>query len=151
NGRGALLDAANSLASSPLLAVAEISGKASAGRILLAARLSEKEFEAHFKDRIVEQTAIAFDPQALAVRARAVRRYGEITLEDHPRKIEPNEETARALAAGIAKVGVHRLPWSKASEQWRARVQFMRRVEGEPWPDLSDEALAASINEWLAP
>lgn len=151
NGRGALLDAGNSLASAPLLAVAEVSGKASAGRILLAARLSEKEFEAHFKDRIVEKTEAAFDPAAQAVRARAVRRYGAITLEDHPRKIEPNEETARVLAEGIAKAGIHRLPWSKTSEQWRARVQFMRRVEGDPWPDLSDAALARSIAEWLAP
>src|SRR6185312_3308719 len=150
NGRGALLDAGNSLASAPLLAVAEISGKASAGRILLAARLSEQDFEAHFKDRIVEKTEAAFDPAAMAVRARAVRRYGEITLEDHPRKIEPNEETARALAEGIAKTGIHRLPWLKGNEQWRARVQFMRRVEGDPWADLSDEALAASIVEWLA-
>jgi ATP-dependent RNA helicase HrpB len=151
NGRGALLDAGNSLASAPLLAVAEISGKASAGRILLAARLSEQDFDAHFKDRITEKTEIAFDPAAMAVRARAVRRYGEITLEDHPRKIEPNEETARALAEGIAKAGIHRLPWSKATEQWRARVRFMRRVEGDPWPDLSDEVLASSISEWLAP
>ena len=151
NGRGALLDAANSLAKEPLLAVAEVSGKASAGRILLAARLSEKDFEARFKDRIIEKTEAAFDPAAQAVRARAVRRYGEITIEDHPRKIEPNEETARALAEGIAKAGVNRLPWSKGIEQWCARVNFMRRVEGDPWPDLSDAVLASSISEWLAP
>jgi ATP-dependent helicase HrpB len=151
NGRGAVMDAANSLANEPMLAVAEITGAASGGRILLAARLSEKELESHFKDRITETTEVAFDPAAMAVRARAIRRYGAIVLEEHPRKFEPDEETAHALAEGIAKIGLHRLPWTKAISQWLARVRFMRRLEGEPWPDLSDEKLAASANEWLAP
>jgi ATP-dependent helicase HrpB len=33
----------------------------------------------------------------------------------------------------------------------RDRVNFMRRAEGEPWPDLSDAGLAANAGEWLAP
>jgi ATP-dependent helicase HrpB len=151
NGRGAMLDAANALAKEDMLAVAEIAGRASAGRILLAARLSEKDFEAHFKDRIVEKTEIAFDPQAMAVRARAVRRYGAIALEEHPQKLAPSEETARALAEGIAKSGLDHLPWTKSLRQWLARVRFMRRIEGEPWPDLSNERLAATAGDWLAP
>jgi len=151
NGRGAAMEAANSLAKEPMLAIAELAGAASGGRILLAARLAEKDFEGHFQDRIVEATEVVFDPAAMAVRARAVRRYEAILLSDHPKKLEMNEETARALAEGIAKAGLHRLPWSKAIEQWLARVRFMRRVEGEPWPDLSDEHLAATIGDWLAP
>jgi ATP-dependent helicase HrpB len=42
------------------------------------------------------------------------------------------------------------LPWTKSLEQWRGRVAFLRRAEGDPWPDLSDAALAASP-DWLAP
>ncbi|HVT54703.1 MAG TPA: ATP-dependent helicase HrpB [Xanthobacteraceae bacterium] len=151
SGRGAAMDAANSLAKEPMLAVAEITGAASGGRILLAAKLSEKEFEAHFKSRISEGTEVAFDPAAMAVRARAVRRYGALILDEHPRKLEPNEETARALADGIARAGISRLPWTKSAEQWLARVRFMRGVEGEPWPDLSNKHLAATIGDWLAP
>jgi ATP-dependent helicase HrpB len=151
SGRGAAMEAANSLAKESMLAVAELAGAASGGRILLAARLAEKDFEGHFQGRIVEATEVVFDPAAMAVRARAVRRYEAILLSDHPKKLETNEKTARALAEGIAKAGLHRLPWSKAIEQWLARVRFMRRVEGEPWPDLSDEHLAATIGDWLAP
>jgi ATP-dependent helicase HrpB len=44
-----------------------------------------------------------------------------------------------------------RLPWSKALSQWRDRVQFLRRSEGEEWPDLSDAGLAARIDDWLTP
>jgi len=54
------------------------------------------------------------------------------------------------LAEGIARLGIHRLPWSKALRQWRDRVMFLRRAEGQEWPDLSDAALAATAAEWLA-
>ena len=47
-------------------------------------------------------------------------------------------------------LGIARLPWTKALVQWRDRVMFLRRAEGEEWPDLSDGALAASARDWLA-
>ncbi len=62
----------------------------------------------------------------------------------------PNEPSAQALARGVLVLGVHRLPWTKALRQWRDRVMFLRRAEGEPWPDLSDERLGQDP-EWLAP
>jgi ATP-dependent helicase HrpB len=30
-------------------------------------------------------------------------------------------------------------------------VAFLRRAEGEPWPDLSDETLRSTAADWLAP
>ena len=61
------------------------------------------------------------------------------------------EEAARALAEGLVSLGLDVLPLSKALAQWRERVMFLRKAEGEEWPDLSDEALAATAEEWLAP
>jgi ATP-dependent helicase HrpB len=151
NGRGAIVDAAKALAREPYLAVAEIAGSASAGRILLAAKLDEKELETHFKERIVEAVETSFDEKAMAVRARAVRKLGAIALTDHPRPVEAGEETARVLAEGIARVGFERLPWDGGARHWLDRVRFMRRAEGEPWPDLSPEVLRARADEWLAP
>jgi len=52
------------------------------------------------------------------------------------------------LAQGIARLGIDRLPWSKALRQWRDRVMFLRRAEGQEWPDLSDAALAGA-SDWL--
>ena len=60
-----------------------------------------------------------------------------------------DEASALALARGISP-GPARLPWTKPLAQWRGRVDFLRRAEGEPWPDLADAALAASP-DWLAP
>ena len=60
--------------------------------------------------------------------------------------------TARVLAEGVA-ARRHRqlLPWSKALTQWRDRVMFLRRAEGDEWPDLSDAALAANVDCRLIP
>jgi len=65
--------------------------------------------------------------------------------------VPATEEVARILAKGIVSLGLDVLPWSKALSQWRERVIFLRNAEGEEWPDLSDEALAATVEEWLAP
>jgi len=118
---------------------------------LLAARLSEKDLETHIKDHILEKTEIAFDPQTMAVRGRAVRRLGALLLADHPQKVAADDETARALADGIMRAGLDRLPWSEAGRQWLERVRFMFRVEGAPWPDVSEQALGATASYWLTP
>jgi len=151
NGRGAILDAAQALAREPYLAVAEVVGSASAGRILLAAKLDESDLETHFKERIVETLAASFDEKAMAVRSRAARKLGALVLADHPRPVEASAETARMLTEGIVRAGFERLPWSEAVRQWLDRVRFMRRLEGDPWPDLSHEVLKIRAAEWLAP
>jgi ATP-dependent helicase HrpB len=151
NGRGANLDPARALAREPFIAVAEIVGHASAGRILLAAKLDADDIEAHFKARIVESVETSFDAKAMAVRARAVRKLGALVLTDHPRPVAADAGTARMLADGILRAGFERLPWNGGARQWLDRVRFMRRAEGEPWPDLSPEALKSRGSEWLLP
>jgi ATP-dependent RNA helicase HrpB len=151
NGRGVTLDAAQALAREPYLAVAEIAGAASAGRILSAAKLDERDLEAHFKERVLETVETSFDEKAMAVRARAARKLGALMLTEHPRPVAASEETALMLAEGVARAGFERLPWSEATRQWLDRIRFLRRLEGEPWPDLSPETLKARAAEWLAP
>jgi len=61
-----------------------------------------------------------------------------------------DEQGARTLAAGLLALDPARWPWSKELRQWRDRAMFLRRANAADWPDLSDEALAAS-SDWLAP
>jgi ATP-dependent helicase HrpB len=151
NGRGAALDPAQPLARSPFLVAAELSGSAAATRILLAAAADEADILAAAGRRIVEGEEIDFDPNAAALRSRRVRRLDAIVLASEPRPVTPNGETARLLAEGIAKLGLGRLPWSKAHLQLRDRVGFLRAAGEGEWPDLSDEALAKTAADWLAP
>src|SRR6185295_11103295 len=151
NGRGANVDPASALAREPYLAVAEIIGSAAQGRIVLAAPIALAEIEARFADRIEARDEVTFDPQSSSLRGRRLRRLGAIALAERPMPVVADEQAAGALAAGIAKVGVGRLPWTKALSQWRDRVLFLRRAEGEEWPDLTDPGLAARTDDWLTP
>ena len=149
NGRGAQLDAASPLSREPYLAVAELTGSAAAGRILLAAPMTFAEIEARFADRIVTRDEVTFDPASASLRMRRLRRLDAIALAEQPMPVAANEHAARLLAQGIAGLGIERMPWTKSLRQWRDRVMFLRAAEGDEWPDLSDTALAADT-DWLA-
>jgi ATP-dependent helicase HrpB len=151
NGRGATIDQTSSLARSPYIAIAELTGTAAQGRILLAAPIALDAIERRLGPEIVDTDDIAFDRSALALRVRRRRRLHAIVLSEQPIAVVPSAETARVLADGIAEAGLDKLPWSKALQQWRDRVAFLRKAEGEEWPDLSDLALHERREQWLVP
>jgi ATP-dependent helicase HrpB len=155
NGRGAALEPTVALSRAPYIAVAELTGTAMQGRILLAAPITQAEIETHFVDQIEMTDEISFDRGAMALRARRKKTLHAITLSEAPMAIEPSEETAKVFADGLIAAGLDQLPWSKPIKQWRDRVMFLRAAEGaaseNPWPDLSDNALAAHRETWLVP
>jgi ATP-dependent helicase HrpB len=155
NGRGAAVDQASALARAPYVAVAELTGTAANGRILLAAPITQAEIEQRFADQIEIADEISFDRSAMALRARRKKTLHAITLSEAPLALQSSMETARVLADGLIASGLDKLPWSKSSKQWRDRVMFLRAAEGETpqhsWPDLSDDALAAQRETWLVP
>ncbi|MGJ5140515.1 ATP-dependent helicase HrpB [Bradyrhizobium oligotrophicum] len=151
NGRGAAVDPTSSLARVPYIAVGELTGTAASGRILLAAPLAIEDIERHFAAHIEAKDEVSFDHGAMALRARRKRKLHAITMADAPVALTPSEETARIFAEGICAAGLDRLPWSKAARQWRDRVTFLRKAEGDSWPDLSDAGLAERREDWLVP
>jgi ATP-dependent helicase HrpB len=155
NGRGAAVDPASALARAPYIAVAELTGTAANGRILLAAPIAQEDIEARFSDHIENTDEVSFDRASMALRGRRKRTLHAITLSEAPMALSPSMETARVLADGLIAAGLDRLPWSKPLKQWRDRVMFLRKAEGgslqKSWPDLSDDALAAEREAWLVP
>ena len=151
NGRGAALDPALSLARELFIVVADLSGTAAQARILLAAPITLAEIESRFADRIEQREEVTVDPATLSLRGRKAKRLGAIVLAEQIAPVVPSLENAKALADAIASAGIGRLPWSKPLKQWRDRVMFLRKSEGDEWPDLSDAALTASVSDWLVP
>ncbi len=152
NGRAAALEPHDVLAREAYLAVGEISGRAAAARILLAAPLTLAEMEAVAGAEIVTREEVQYDSVREKIIARRQRRLGALVLTEQTLSAAEHPEAAKILAEGIAASGFARLPWSKALTQWRDRVNFLRASEGEEsWPDLSDAALQAGTADWLAP
>jgi ATP-dependent helicase HrpB len=147
-GGGARLARNDRLAGEPLLAVAALEMK-TAARIVLAAALDPAWLPPSVAARITETSEHGFDPATGGVLSRRRRRLGALVLEDRTVPADP-AQTAATLADALAS-RLDSLPWSDAARQMQARVAHLRALEPEAWPDLSDAALAASVQDWLAP
>jgi ATP-dependent helicase HrpB len=151
NGRACYVEPHDHLARQDWLAVAEISGRAASARILAAAPLTLAEIGQVQPEALLWQDDLQFDKASAALRARRLRRLGAIIIAEQNLAVPSTQAAANILANGIASLGIKRLAWTKAQKQWRDRVMFLRQAEGEPWPDLSDQALALDAENWLAP
>jgi len=151
NGRACYVEPHDHLARQDWLAVAEISGRAASARILAAAPLTLAEIGQVQPEALLWQDDLQFDKASAALRARRLRRLGAIIIAEQNLAVPSTQAAANILANGIASLGIKRLAWTKAQKQWRDRVMFLRQAEGEPWPDLSDQALALEAENWLAP
>jgi ATP-dependent helicase HrpB len=150
NGRGVYLEPHEALAREPWLAVGELGGGAARDRVLLAAPIDLAELEAVFADQIRAEDRLETDAQG-RVRAKRVRRLGELTISE--RVIDKPDPVllAGALLDQVRREGLSALPWGEASLSFRARIGFLRGLDGEAWPDLSDEVLLAGLDDWLTP
>jgi ATP-dependent helicase HrpB len=151
NGRAAVIDAASPLAREPYVVVADIAGAAGRAQVLLAAPIALTDIEAQFGDQIRSHATVSVDPATGAVRGRRVRRLGRLVLSESPLERLTGAELEEALLDAVSAEGLHLLDWDEAATQARARVAFMRSIEGEAWPDWSDEALVQTAPDWLAP
>jgi ATP-dependent helicase HrpB len=149
-GRGFRLDRQSPLAREEWLAVAEVSGSAAGARILSAAAIGQEMVEALFADRIVSGSSAEFDPSTGSVRATRGRRLGAILLSGGQDARPDAGRIAGALLEGVREHGLRLLPWSDAAQSLRRRAAFARGFDAS-LPDLSDEALLDSLNEWLPP
>ncbi|MCX5364408.1 ATP-dependent helicase HrpB [Streptomyces sp. NBC_00124] len=83
--------------------------------------------------------------------ARRVERLGAVELAVRTLR-NPDPVLVRdALLEGLRQEGLRLLRWSPEADVLRQRLAFLRLHLGEPWPDVSDEALHARVDEWLEP
>ncbi|MFE7036771.1 ATP-dependent helicase HrpB [Streptomyces sp. NPDC057621] len=83
--------------------------------------------------------------------ARRVRRLGAVELAVRPLRDADPVLVREALLEGLRAEGFGLLRWSRDAEVLRQRLAFLHRQVGAPWPDVSDDALHARVDEWLEP
>ena len=153
NGRGAMLPPHDPLAAEDFLAVGSLDGDAREARIFLAAPIALAEIEEDFAGAIETRDQLAWNTRAEIVEAKRERRLWSLVLEEKPLKNPQPDQVVAAMTEGIRAMGLEALPWTGNARSLQARVAFLRRVgdERHAWPDLSDAALLASLEDWLAP
>lgn len=83
--------------------------------------------------------------------ARRVERLGAVELAVRPLRNPGSGLVREALLEGLREEGFGLLRWSADAEVLRQRLAFVHWRLGSPWPDVSDEALHARVEEWLEP
>ncbi|QNF32693.1 ATP-dependent helicase HrpB [Adhaeribacter swui] len=120
-------------------------------RILLAAPVAKSDLIKHFSGQLEQQQEVRYEENTGRVSARQITRLGALILEETT-QTKPNPElVADVLLQALLEKGISRLPWSEEAQNTRQRLQFLHQLELERWPDVSDEALAATASEWLRP
>ncbi|HEX7380804.1 MAG TPA: ATP-dependent helicase HrpB [Nevskiaceae bacterium] len=151
DGREARLAGDGALAAMPWLAIAHWQ-PGSVRRIRLAASLDEAQLRRDHPGSFHEERRVRWDREQGAVIAECVRRFADIGLDHVPWPDAPADVVTKTLIDGIRDAGLAVLPWTPAARQWQARVLSLRRWHPHAaWADVTDEHLAATLEEWLAP
>ena len=85
------------------------------------------------------------------VLARRRTLLGAIELSSVPLADPPTQAVTDAIREALASEGIGLLAWTDAATALRARLDFLHRALGDPWPDVSDEALTKNLQSWLGP
>lgn len=154
-GRAVRLNDADPLAKHRWLAVANCGGMQgqSADRVFLASPLSEALFETALAGLVQQQTVVEWDRQQNRMCCELQCRIGVLVVRREVLQTIPLAEKNQVLIEQVRKQGLALLPWSDGIDRWRQRVNFLYQAQpaGGPWPDLSDQALLAGLEQWLAP
>jgi ATP-dependent helicase HrpB len=154
SGTRAGLPAGSPLSGHEWLGVAEVSraqGRDAAGTgavIRSAAPLTAETAEAAARNLLSGTLHARFSQGRVS--ARRERRLGAIVLASTP--VRPSAEEGRAaVARALASEGLASIGWSTAADGLRRRLALLHRELGGSWPDVSEPALLARLEEWLAP
>ena len=154
-GTGLRLPAGSALAESEWLAVAgvDLTGGREDALVRAAAPLDERTALELAGAWLAEEERAVWEGGRL--RTERLRRLGAITLATTPGPPPGPAQVAGAVVAQVraegADAGLDVLPWDEEARGLRARLALLHEHLGEPWPDMSDAALAERSEEWLAP
>ncbi|WP_017903163.1 ATP-dependent helicase HrpB [Pseudomonas asplenii] len=158
NGRAAMFSETDSLMKQPWLVIADLGSRQGQReeRIYLAAEFDPGLFDTVLAEQVSNVDQLDWDEREGVLRAERQRKVGELVLS---REALPGlDEAARsqALVNLVRRKGLELLPWTPELRQWQARVALLRQLDladkgQSEWPDVSDQALLASLEHWLAP
>ncbi|KIP53678.1 ATP-dependent helicase HrpB [Leucobacter komagatae] len=119
------------------------------GAVIRLAGALTKEEAFHVGSPLRKSTRSARIVEA-RVQVREEDHFGEILLSSRPTAALPGD-AGPAFAAHVRENGIAALDWSEAAVSLRSRLALLHHELGEPWPAVDDDALLASIDDWLGP
>ncbi|MBA3919635.1 MAG: ATP-dependent helicase HrpB [Gemmatimonas sp.] len=150
NGSGAVVTRGDALFDEPWLAIAELDGQPPEYRVARAVPISLEDLRLEVRDQLSTDRGVDWDERTRSVKAVQRVRLGAITIEEKPLR-EVDAEQVRALwISQLTRSGASAWPWSESATRLRERLAFLHHFD-RTWPDVSDDALVNTLDEWLGP
>ncbi len=146
-GQGARLPEGDELAGQPYIVAAHLDAGSGEGRIFLAAPLDRAVLDA----QATHADTVEWNSRSGTLSAQRTRQFGRLILESQPLQVVPEALRLEAVRSAALQEGLDALHWTDDARQWQARVLSLRQWRGEDWPDVSDAALLARLDDWLTP
>jgi ATP-dependent helicase HrpB len=152
SGTGAWVPVGDALSGEAFIVAADVDGERGDARVRLAAGLDADDVLAVAGAEVTEHATLTWDRDRDDLVARVERRLGRLGLGTVESRPEPGPATTAALLGHVRVTRLGALRGTDAAASLRSRIAFLRthRPE-EPWPDLTDKALLADLDGWLAP
>jgi ATP-dependent helicase HrpB len=151
NGRGARLHDHTALHGEPWLVALDLRHDQRDSLILAAAPLDPRVLERDYPAQFMRDRTLRWNDERAAAEAFEEQRFGAIVLDRRSVPVQPQDALPALLGAVRAK-GLDALPWSEQAQRLRARMLALRAWMPElGLADVSDAALLASLDDWLAP
>ena len=151
HGRGVRLPSESCLAKCPYIVAVNLdAGEKTEGRVHIAASLSETLIRQECSKSIKELRRIEWSKKERKIIAAGEERLGAVLLSIKP--FSPTEEEVLPIICEAIRSGSANVSFSDEARKFQARVRLIRRAFPEKdLPDLSDETLLLSPEEWLIP
>ena len=146
-GKGAAMAPGTPLAAARLIVATDLDGDTREAAVRQALPISEAELRAVHGAEIKWHEGVEWSRREGRVLARRQERFGALVLDDRPWPDAPPQALARAALDGLRQIG---LPFTAAARRLRARIE-LARGGGDGWPDCTDAALMAGLEDWLLP
>ena len=158
NGRAALFSEVDGLMKQPWLVVADLGSRQGQReeRIYLAAEFDPALLDGVLSEQVSVVDQLDWDEREGVLRAERQRKVGELVLSREPLTGLDEASRTQALVNLVRRKGLELLPWTPELRQWQARVALLRQLDvssqgQSEWPDVSDAALLAGLEDWLGP
>jgi ATP-dependent helicase HrpB len=152
NGRSAKLFDDSALFGEPWIVVSELRHEARDALVQRGAPVDESRLRRDFGDRFVTEDSVRWDAARRALAAQRESRFDQIVFDTRPAGRVDTALAAAALTDAVRDLGLDALSWPESLQQWRERVRCLRDwMPDLGLPDLSDDALMATLDDWLKP
>jgi len=148
NGRIVKLQEHDSLQRHEYLAIAQLDAGTGEGKVFMASALNPDDL----MDLAVEKQNFYWDNERGMIAGTTEKNVGSIVIQSKPIHKIPDDIRSTIICNAIKNEGLKMIGWGEKQEHLQARILSLRIWRpGENWPDVNNETLINTIEQWLPP